>query len=338
MKTQRLIAVIAVLFAVNLARADARIETFTRTTMPGGIGTMEANNKTEYQADKEYTITNFRLTGLAGVGGQYQNSVLVTRVDKGVVWELHHGNKTYVERPLTAPTESAAAGSRGSGTPDKRYRVVKADISVTHPGNKREVNGFACTDHIITFTLVLRDSAEKKDVTEVMTTTLWLTPFTETLRKAQAEQRRYQQAYAAKVKSKLSADEAGRLGLSFMTAMLGLPPEEAAQQLAKVSAELAKLDGYAVITEVKWQLKGDSVPATAAAPEPEPAPSPLSLSRGSLGNYLGNQIARQAIGSQPPSSSTDVLFTSYTEVKTVAVDPVPASDFELPAGYKQVAK
>ncbi|MBM3316041.1 hypothetical protein FJY71_09470, partial [candidate division WOR-3 bacterium] len=111
-KPHRLVALIVLLATTAVALADARIETSSRISMVGGFGNTEARNKTEFQGEKKYDISNFRLTGLAGIAGEYQNSVVITRVDSGVVWTLHHGNRTYSQQPLTGPLPEDTARLR----------------------------------------------------------------------------------------------------------------------------------------------------------------------------------------------------------------------------------
>jgi hypothetical protein len=335
------VLLVALAAAVGIALADARIETSTRVTMVGGFGNTEARTKTEFQGQNKYDISNFRLTGLAGVAGQYQNSVVVTRVDSGVIWTLHHADRTYSQQPLTGLVPEDTARLRAyqdSARARRHYQVVRSELTVQHPDSNKTINDFPCTKHVITLTVVLRDSAARDTVTEVMTTTLWLTPLTDKLRQVQAEQKRFYDAYVARTNTRLSPDEAAGYGLSFLTVMLGLSEQEAAANLAKVRAELGKLQGYAVVTDVNWRVRGDSSAQTTAAAPPEPAaPSPLSLSRGGLGDYVGGRIAQQAMqGRTQPS--TDLAFSSYSEVTLVSTDPVDPTHFVVPEGYRRVTR
>jgi hypothetical protein len=113
--------------------------------------------------------------------------------------------------------------------------------------------------------------------------------------------------------------------------MYGLDAKETAGKLEQVGKEMAKVEGYPVITEVKWQVKNDS---TARKPEPkeEPEEPPTSI-----GGFIGNKIARQIVKDEKPKEE-GVMFSSYREVKSISLDAVPETTFEVPDGYKKVEK
>jgi hypothetical protein len=112
--------------------------------------------------------------------------------------------------------------------------------------------------------------------------------------------------------------------------MYGLDAKETAGKLEEVGKEMAKIEGYPIVTEVKWQVKNDS---TARKPEPkeEPEEPPTSL-----GGLLGKQIAKSLTPDKPKDEG--VMFSSYLEVKSISLDAVPETVFEVPDGYKKVEK
>jgi hypothetical protein len=93
---------------------------------------------------------------------------------------------------------------------------------------------------------------------------------------------------------------------------------------------MAKIEGYPIVTEVKWQVKNDS-----AAKKPEPKEEPEEPPT-SLGGLIGNRIAKSMTPDKPKEEG--VMFSSYHEVKSISLDAVPEATFEVPADYKKVEK
>jgi hypothetical protein len=317
--------------AIGLAVADLKTETLTRASLLTGIGTTETKSVNEYQGDKRADNQTFKIVGgiVGALAGKPQSKVAVTRLDKDVIWDLNPANKTYTERPIAFPTEQELKGETKQSGPGQRppYRVVKSELKVTKTGAAKDINGFACQEYLLTWEVVLEDTASKGQVTQLMTVDMWNTPLTDQLKQAQEIEAEFNRKLAQKMGVELSPDETQRLGLGMLTAMYGLDSKETAEKLAQVSKELSKIEGHSIVTEVKWQVKPDST----APKKPEPEPQPSS----SLGGLLANKIA-QKIAPEKPKSEEGVIFASYLEVKSVSLDAAPDQDFEIPAGYKKV--
>jgi len=316
------------------ALADLKTETFTRASMITGMGSTEVNAVTQYQGDKRSEDNTTKMVG--GVGGMFagkpQTSTEITRLDKDVIWDLNPPKKTYTEHPIATPAGTETRAERKqSGPEQKPYKIVKSDVKVTKPGANRTINGFACTEYLITWELVLEDTASKGKVTQVMTTDLWNTPLTDQLKKAQAIETEFNRAYTKKLGVELAPEKTDRLGAGMLTSMYGLDPKETAGKMEEVGKEMAKVEGYSIVTEVKWQVKNDS---TAKKPEPkeEPEEPPTSI-----GGFIGNKIAKQIAADNKPREE-DAIFSSYHEVKSVSLDAVPETAFEIPDGYKKVER
>jgi hypothetical protein len=330
MKSFPAVLLVLVTLTVGLAVADLKTETLTRASMLTGLGSTEVSAVTQYQGEKRAENQTSKMVG--GVGGMFagkpQTTVAITRLDKDLVWDLNPPKKTYTERPIALPagTETKAE-RRQSGSEQKPYKIVKSEIKVTKTGATKTINGFACTEYLITWEVVMEDTASKGRVTQVMTTDLWNTPLTDQLKKAQAIEAEFSKKLMQKLGVGLSPEEANQLGAGMLTSMYGLDAKETAGKLEEVGKEMAKVEGYPIVTEVKWQVKDDS--AAAKKPEPEPEPPPTSI-----GGLIASKLTPK------PAAKTDegVLFSSYQEVKSVSLDAVPETEFEIPDGYKKVEK
>jgi hypothetical protein len=328
MKSFPAVLLVLVTLTVGLAVADLKTETFTRASMLTGMGSTEVNAVTQYQGDKRADDNTTKMVGgiMGALAGKPQTSVEITRLDKDVVWELNPPKKTYTERPIALPAGTDTKAERKqSGPEQKPYKIVKSEIKVTKTGATKTINGFACTEYLITWEVVLEDTASKGRVTQVMTTDLWNTPLTDQLKKAQAIEAEFSKKLAQKLAVSLSPEEANQLGAGMLTSMYGLDAKETAGKLEEVGKEMAKVEGYPIVTEVKWQVKNDSAAAKKPEPEPEPAPT-------TLGGLIANRLAPKPTAPQDQG----VLFSSYQEVKSVSLDAVPEATFEVPADYKKV--
>jgi hypothetical protein len=314
------------------AVADLKTETFTRASMLTGLGSTEVNGVTQYQGDKRAEDHTTKMVGGIGgmLAGKPQTSLEITRLDKDVIWDLNPPKKTYTERPIALPagTETKAE-RRQSGPEQKPYKIVKSELKVTKTGAAKDINGFACKEYLITWEVVMEDTASKGKVTQVMTTDLWNTPLTDKLKQAQQVETDFNRSYVKKLGVEMSPQETDRLGARMLTSMYGLDAKETAGKLEEVGKEMAKVEGYPIVTEVKWQVKNDSAAAKKPEPEPEPEPAPTSL-----GGLIANKLARQATSDKPKEEG--VLFSSYHEVKSVSLDAVTETNFEIPDGYRKV--
>jgi hypothetical protein len=318
----------------GLVAADLRTETLTRATLLTGIGTTEVNSVNEFQGDKRADSQTSKMVG--GIGGAFagkpQAKVEITRLDKDLVWELSPAKKTYTERPIALPAGQEVRGETRQSGPGqgKPYKIVKSEMKVNKTGATKTINGFACTEYLIAWELVLEDTASKGRVTQLMTTDLWNTPLTDKLKQARETEAEFGRKLAKKLGIGLSPEETDRLGAGMLTTMYGLDPKETGAKLEEVGKEMSKVEGYPIVTEVKWQVKNDSAAAGKQKPEPEPERVPTSLS-----DLVAHKIAQQAASDSKPKEE-NVIFSSYHEVKSISLDAVPEPDFEGPTGFKKV--
>ena len=328
--------------------ADVKIEAFTRISMPGGLGDMESNSKIEYQGEKQYDISNTRMVGglVSAVAGGYRNSATITRVDRELIWDIYHGDATYHERPL-AVVSYAAMGERQDSVELKaerhsRYTVVRSELTVEETGEQKDINGFPCSEHVLTYEVELREEETGELSGRKMVVDLWVTPMTDLLRQVVDEQVDYARALQEKLDFDYSPQDMERLGMNMMTAMFGIEPEDAQDKLGEVVDRLAAIEGYPIVTEVTWKVTVEE----GVEPEPEVKEEkqsggfPFPTSRGAMRGLVADKIAGEIMGQvkTPEPSEPDLLFSSYREVKSVSVAGLPASDFEVPEGYTPVSK
>jgi hypothetical protein len=318
------------------AAADVIIERLTRSDGLGGLGAFESTSVETTAATAQRDESTFKFTGgfmsaiqkMAGMG----DTVRITRLDRGVVWLLDPEKKAYTESPLTLRTELDRRGP-GAPPPGRERRepsdvvITRSEFTVERTGAKKTINGFPCEEYLATWLVETRNQKTGETAQSIMTTHAWTTPETAEIRAAQAQEQAYARAYLQKIQADMPPDRARTLGLATLFGATGLSEEEQRRALAKAAAELGKIKGYWIVTQVSWRAEGGGA-AAAGGGSPSPRPDDLGAALGKLFGGRG-----QAKGGEAPKDGQRGLFDLHTEVRSLKVIPADATRFEVPAGY-----
>lgn len=323
-----LVALLATLLSFSLAWGDTTIETTHKTSGFRGIAASKGTTIQRYQAYKlwESTTTGFAGAILSKITGK-QETITITRVDKGVYWTLNSEEMIYEEAPIVPlkdmmgekPSDKKAEGK-------SKVQVRNSQFTVKETGASETVNGFPCKEYLITWLLEMEDVETKQRSLSTMTTNLWSTPETATVSSAQADVMKFQRAFARKLGVNVTPDEARLMGMEVFAAMSGMSRAELSKGLSRVQKEMSKIKGYPIRTEVTWNLE----PAGDASLKEGPGASTSTQDTAGRSCLFGGLAG--LTGQQGPSGGAP-LFSSEFEVKSIEVKPVPAKTFEIPTGY-----
>lgn len=323
-----LVALLATLLSFSLAWGDTTIETTHKTSGFRGIAASKGTTIQRYQAYKlwESTTTGFAGAILSKITGK-QETITITRVDKGVYWTLNSEEMIYEEAPIVPlkdmmgekPSDKKAEGK-------SKVQVRNSQFTVKETGASETVNGFPCKEYLITWLLEMEDVETKQRSLSTMTTNLWSTPETATVSSAQADVMKFQRAFARKLGVNVTPDEARLMGMEVFAAMSGMSRAELSKGLSRVQKEMSKIKGYPIRTEVTWNLE----PAGDASLKEGPGASTSTQDTAGRSCLFGGLAG--LTGQQGPSGGAP-LFSSEFEVKSIEVKPVPAKTFEIPSGY-----
>ena len=323
-----LVALLATLLSFSLAWGDTTIETTHKTSGFRGIAASKGTTIQRYQAYKlwESTTTGFAGAILSKITGK-QETITITRVDKGVYWTLDSEEMIYEEAPIVPlkdmmgekPSDKKAEGK-------SKVQVRKSQFTVKETGVSETINGFPCKEYLITWLLEMEDVETKQRSLSTMTTNLWSTPETATVSSAQADVMKFQRAFARKLGVNVTPDEARLMGMEVFAAMSGMSRAELSKGLSRVQKEMSKIKGYPIRTEVTWNLE----PAGDASLKEGSGASPSTQDTAGRSCLFGGLAG--LTGQQGPSGGAP-LFSSEFEVKSIEVKPVPAKTFEIPTGY-----
>jgi hypothetical protein len=321
-------ALLATLLSFSLAWSDTTIETTHKTSGFRGIAASKGTTIQRYQGYKlwESTTTGFAGTILSKITGK-EETITITRVDKGVYWTLDPEEMTYEAAPIVPLKDMIGEKPSSKKAEGKsKVQVRKSQFIVKETGASETINGFLCREYLITWLLEMEDVETKQRSQSTMTTNLWSTPETATVRSAQADVMKFQRAFARKLGVNVTPDEARLMGMEVFAAMSGISQAELGKGLSRVKKEMSKIKGYPIRTEVTWNLEpaGD----TSVQESPRASTSTQDTPGGScLFGGLAGLTGQQGPGSGAP------LFSSEFEVKSIEVKPVPTKTFEIPAGY-----
>ncbi len=324
-KTVILLSVISILLTASSAWADVTIDRWTRSNFAIGF---ESTSTTKIQGLKEYSRNNVKFDSkLIGYFANDAPIVIITRVDKGLIWNLNDRKKTYIEAPLSSfdfdkMIKNKQAKNRDEKAPDKtRYRLINIEFKVKMTGAKEIINGFDCDEYDATLTAVIEDTETGGRLTEIIETILFTTPETGMIIEVQNEEAAY---YDALFK-KLGLDGKSGMILRILNMdKVNSPFKLTEGVLKKYASEFSRIEGYPIRTVVKSRTIEDEKQKTARLKSEQQ-------------ENKGQTKQKQKYDSRQKEADRDkpvVWFTS--EVRKISLDPVKASTFEIPAKYKKI--
>lgn len=329
------IAAAALLFGAATAGADVTIERAMKTSGFGGFGASDMTSVEKISGLRKRTVTAVKMTGFLGkmagdVGGDE-----ITDIPKDAIWRLDHKKKTYTESKITPPpeppTEKQEKGEKS------KVRVVRSEVSVKEAGDKKTIGEYDCAHYVVTWVVETEDLETKERGESTMTTDLWTTPETAEIRALTKEEREFTQAWLKKIGWDISEQEARKMGLGMIGALLGGDEESFKKGAKEVAEKMEKIKGFPIGTGIKWQVKGGGAAAKQGSDDAG-APS-LSKGLGGLMAAMGKKGAKGGAGGSGAAGGGDgasTVFDTYVEIRTISTAGLPDTDFAPPAGYKKV--
>jgi hypothetical protein len=210
---------------------------------------------------------------------------------------------------------------------DPNTKEVEVDFDVKKTAETRSINGFNTTKSIMTITVREKGKTLDQSGGLVMTTDLWLTPGAPSTKDLYDFEMRYAQKLYGPAMTGASAQD-------MAMAMAMYPQMKPA--LDRMRAESGKLEGTAILTEIRME----SVPPGTAAQTPAalPAPEQPEQKKGRFGGMIGGlkKIAEQANqdGNSNKPAQRSIFLTTSVEMLKLTTD-VDAASVAMPAGFTE---
>ena len=219
---------------------------------------------------------------------------------------------------------------------DAQQVDVKFTVKVRNTDASRDVAGLSAKESIMTMTMDATDQKSGQTGSLAITNDMYLTPEIP----GYGEVRDFYKRYAEKMGSVMS----GAMN-SQMMAMMQQPA--AGKGMADMVEEMSKLKGVPVLQIMRMGTTADGTPLPAASEAPLPSGPPppsagdiaksavmSSLPFGGFGKKKKQDDPPPAAGSGQPAAA--VLIESTTQTTQFSQAAIDASQFNPPAGYKQV--
>ncbi len=284
----------------SAALADVAV---TRLIREGGAGTPTTHEIDYFKDTMKRTDTKMKTTGKTfGMLLWPKDLSIIYRPDRDMVWEVNHARKTYRERPLSLYTWGDESGAdpwrggalSGGGTGEGRQGntgVVRSEIHVEKTGDKRTINGFLCSLYVLTWLVETEEEKTKSREKLLMTGNFWNAQGYEKIQDVTAAEDRFERAYLEKTGLVMTPGDMRKFGLWVL-------PEAAGLDGTDLKAGLEKMEGYAVLTTIKWEARRET--------------------GGEHGGEGGN---------------LQTLFEFRGEIKTIDGTVLPESHFAVPKDY-----
>lgn len=148
MKRLNMLFSLALVLCFSLAlQADVIIKHRSSVETGGGMMSMDVDGTEYIKIDKSYMGGKVTMKGgmAAMMSGMAPTEfVQITRLDKGVMWELNAKSKSYTETNLKSMKEMVGKTSGSGMGDDVDQSEYEWSVEVTASGSKTDINGFKC--------------------------------------------------------------------------------------------------------------------------------------------------------------------------------------------------
>jgi hypothetical protein len=274
-------------------------------------------------------------------GGKPAKTSSISRLDKDVMWQVNHKDKSYTEMTfaeMRAMMDSLKTMMTGGDSPAKT-EIDTSEVSYAPPkfevqqtGVKETIAGYPCEQSILTMTV---EGTNKKTGEKFQ----MLTTMDMMLSKDVPGREEYEQ-FGRKMAEKMGFEMDASSAQSMMSAMgaYGIDPK-------KLAEEAAKMKGFPMRQIVRFEGQGKQFASSEAAPksesqEKESAEEEKSgssdIASKALGGLFGKKKndKKKAEEGKAAEKPDNAIFKMTTEVTEISTSAIPATRFEIPSGYK----
>lgn len=338
-------ALVIVAAASTVVSADIRSDQRVRFQLGGAVGklvNMFGGKGAREGVTSTVAVKGSRKATLSDTTGQ------IIDLAEEKIYDLDMKNKTYrvttfaqvraelekaqreAEQSARAAEAQEPADSPAPARPDPNQKEVEVDFDVKNTGVTKAINGFNTRQTVMTVTVREKGKTLDQSGGLVMTTDMWLAegaPSTDDIIEFDLE-------YARKLYG--PAIVSGALARDMVMVMAMYPQIKPA--LEKAASEGAKVDGTAILTEMKVESVPPGTANTTAEALPKPEAQP-EQKKGRFGGLMGGlkkmaeAANQQNSGEQKPPQRAIVLMTTVEMLKLTP--DVSADVVAIPPGFKE---
>jgi hypothetical protein len=317
------------ILASGVSRADVALK--QKTVIEGvGEGARPASERTStlvVSGDKMRKEPTGQAAGNGGgrFGGEAgAKTVLITRIDRRLTYQVNTGAKNFFEIPFGEGKDLRGRPEGASGRRAPSYKCEPIRLEAKRTGKKETVNGFPGEGATVAGTQVCQDVEKKQTCTIFYTLDSWLTPVTPPIRELETFEGKLALAMGLDTAQVRIREQLGPRTRPQFTEGFG-----------SVYKELSKIQGYPVRSRLVVENEGACDFMAGGGPG-------ARGSRGERGRRRGMRTeGQEAAGDKPPApeksapagSSRSPVFGMTTDILEVTASPAAADAFEPPAGF-----
>jgi len=335
---------VSILFAAGSARADCYVKSKSVSEGFGGFGATEGTSETWISGGRMAEKSDSHMkNSILDALTKDTKSWTITRLDKGLVWSLDEGDKSYTEFSFAQMKEQMAksaeefkkaAASRPEASetktpqaPQRGTSDVKVDVRKT--GAKKKIAGFDTEETVLTLTSTFTDVDSGEEVTMRLTYDAWLAADAPCAADMQEMARQFGAGAGQDLK------ESGAM-LAAALSSTGIDMDEfqkRASELAGYPMQTTMTIGTVLTPEQEARIRK----ARAEAEKEREKKDEDSGGGFGLGGF-GKKLAKKALPKHDKKDDTPpldpgVIFRTVKTVEQVKSGGNDASVFEVPEGY-----
>lgn len=340
--------------------ADVTVNRVTSMDGMGGLLKSSTKSTESYSGDKmvndSETKMENKMLKMFG-GGKPIKSTSITRLDKELIWNIDHKDKSYTEMTfaeMRAWMDSLGSMMSGGGADplaQQKPAIDTSEITFSEPtfdvkrtGKAETISGYPCEQAIMTMTTVGTNRKNGETMTLEVSMDMMLAENVPGADEIVDFGVRTARAMGFEM------DKAGAQSMTKMLEMYGIDAERLAE-------ESAKLEGFAMKTVMSFSMGGDAMDQAAAESEQAKAEQEAqesedqakkddetptdasSAAAKALSGLFGKKDKKQdeekkAEEEESAAVPAGTMFWMSSVVNSIEPSALPAPSFEIPEGYE----
>jgi hypothetical protein len=269
-----------------------------------GMPATDMTSTEQLTADRCYSLTEFAPNSMiAQMGGQQRPEANITRLDKGVMWNVNEGSKTYQEMSLANMKDMM-------NKPGPMQEKDESDLFDwtynVEPQEKSEINKIPATGVIVTATGV---GKENPDIKVTITYEQWSSTDVPGIKTLEAYDNKFSE-------------------------VTGMGTHAREKMIKRMAARFGSV--FTTMTEKAGAMDGFPVKIAITAKSTEKPQSPMGITEEDLKKMdpeTRKKMEQFVPKGDQGEGGINTLFSVNTEVTSVETEETNESIFEIPEGY-----
>ena len=272
------------------------------------------------------------------------DSADIARIDLNKAYDVNYKTEKYSECPLDgcAPVSFLEQFETEESDAEEDYQdyeelgcqveMVNNDFSVTQTGAKRVLNGFDVEQYTVMWVVEYQDDTGAKDLNEI-SFDFWTTNVNATMNEVWNVHGQFQDAIAKSGTIDPLVQLLGENGYKALAAFTGDTDNQKNQFGGEIGKKLASIQGYPISIKLEWVRKSEACQEEKAA-----VSSSLDVTGGleDMGKQLLGNLAKKGSDKLLENWKKEPLVRYVYEIKSVSMQDVRESAFDVPAGFEIV--